>query len=228
MRMAGYVGCGLTVLTLGIAAACNDSTNSTTPVATSLKITAGTDSQTAVAGTALPTPLSVGVLDQNGNPLFGAPVTWTVIDNAGFVSSTVSSSDANGLATTIWTLGNLAGVDSVQASIGTGVPVTFIATVKAGAFASLNLVSGNTQSVTAGATTQPLVVRAVDQFGNAVSGVPITWTTTGGGTLSAASSTTDASGQAQVTLTTNGTAGAYTVVASSGTATPVTFNGAGT
>jgi hypothetical protein len=72
------------------------------------------------------------------------------------------------------------------------------------------------------------VIKVVDQFGNPVTGAPITWAMTGGGTLSATSGTTDATGQAQVTLTTSSTAGPFTVTASSGTLTAVTFNGTGT
>jgi uncharacterized protein YhjY with autotransporter beta-barrel domain len=66
---------------------------------------------------------------------------------------------------------------------------------------TLALVSGNNQSVINGnAAPQPLVVRAADD-GDPKSGVPITWTATGGATLSASSTTTDSSGETQITVT---------------------------
>ena len=63
----------------------------------------------------------------------------------------------------------------------------------------------------------------VDQFGNPISGTTVTWAVTGGGTLSATTSTTDATGSTQVTLTTTAAPGSYTVTATAGTLTPVTF-----
>ena len=70
-----------------------------------------------------------------------------------------------------------------------------------------------------------MVVLVVDQFGNPVANATVSWATTGGGNLSAASTTTDATGHTQVTLTTTSTTGAFSVTASSGTATAVTFTG---
>ena len=103
----------------------------------------------------------------------------------GTLSAASNTTDANGNATVNLTLGNTAGVDSVRASLANGASVILTATATSGAFTNLVMVSGDAQSVTAGATTQAFVIRAVDQFGNSVTGVPITWATTGGGTLSA-------------------------------------------
>ncbi len=209
--------------------ACSDnSTNEVLATPTTISITASSNGQTGVVGTALASPLSVSVLNQLGLPISGAPVAWTVVGSRGTLSSPTSTSDANGLATVNFTLGNTAGTDSVIAVIPNGASVTLTATGTAASFSSLVLFSGDSQTVAAGTVTQPLMVLAIDQFGNAVGGVPITWATTGGGVLSATSSTTDASGMARVTLTTNSTAGPYTVTASSGTATPIVFHGSGT
>jgi adhesin/invasin len=216
------------VASLILLGACGDKdvVNVIPRVATSLTVSTASQGQTGVAGAALATPISVRVLDQNGNAMSGVTVSWAAGTNSGSVASASSVSDANGDATVVWTLGNTAGANTLTASLANGATATINATGTAGVFATLSIVSGDAQSVTAGAVTQAMVVKAVDANGNVVAGVPIAWTTTGGGTLSAATGTTDANGLAQVTLTTSGTAGAYTVVGTSGTQT-VTFNGSG-
>ena len=221
----------IAVLALAALAACgsdDDVTNVVTPTPTSISVTTSTNNQTGTVGTALATPLSVKVVDQNGNAVSGATVSWAVGTGGGTLGSATSTTDANGIATMTWTLPNTAGAYTVTASIANGQSVTLNATATAATAATLSIVSGNNQSVGKGTATQALVVKVVDQFGNPVSGAPITWATTGGGTLSATTGTTGANGQAQVTLTTSSTAGPFTVTASSGTLTAVVFNGTGT
>ncbi len=221
----------MAILALAALAACGGSddklTSAVGPTPTSLSITTGTN-QSGTAGSALASPLSVRVVDENGNGASGATVSWTVGTGGGTLGGATSTTDPNGIATMTWTLPTTAGRYTVTASIANGQSVTFNATATAATATSLVLVSGNNQSVAHGTATQAFVVKAVDASGKPVAGVPITWATTGGGTLSATSGTTDANGQAQVTLTTSSTAGAFTVTASSGTLTPVVFNGAGT
>ena len=221
----------IAILALAALAACggdDEGTNVVTQTPTSLSITTGTNNQTGVVGAALATPLSVKVVDQNGAAVAGATVTWTVSTGGGTLSKATSTTDASGIATTTWTLPNAAGAYTVAAAIANGQSVTFNATATASTATTLSIVSGNNQSVAKGTVTQALVIKAVDQFGNPVTGVPITWATTGGGTLSATTGTTGATGQAQVTLTTSSTAGPFTVTASSGTLTAIVFNGSGT
>lgn len=216
------------IASLALLGACGDKdvTNVVPPVATSLTVSQASQGQTGTAGSALATPITVRVHDQNGNAMAGVTVTWTVGTGSGSVESATSVSDANGDATVAWTLGTTAGAQTLTASLAGGATATVNATANAGEFATLSIVSGDAQNVTAGAATEAMVIRAVDANGNPVAGVPIAWTTTGGGTLSVETGTTDASGQASVTLTTSETAGAYTVVGTSGTQT-VTFNGNG-
>jgi hypothetical protein len=78
---------------------------------------------------------------------------------------------------------------------------------------SMEEVSGNNQTVAAGGSVSaPLVVRTVDQNGTPRSGMIIEWTLTSGeGTLSAPSSVTNSSGQAQVVYTSGGSAGEASV-----------------
>ena len=80
----------------------------------------------------------------------------------------------------------------------------------------LVIVSGSGQSGDVNAALpQPIVVQALDGANKSVSGVPITWTVTGGGSLSATSNTTDKDGNASVTWTLSPTAGAQIVTATS-------------
>jgi adhesin/invasin len=214
---------------LALLGACGDkvNVNVVSPfVATSLTVVSGSG-QTGTAGAALADPIVVRVLDQNGFALPNAVVTWTPAANSGSVSSVTSTSDINGDASITWTLGTAAGSDTLVASLANGATATITADAVAGAFNNLTLVSGDNQTVAAGAATQPMIVRAVDANGNPVAGALVTWASTGGGTLSATSTTTDATGSAQVTLTTSANPGAYTVTASSGAAPSITFNGSG-
>ena len=75
----------------------------------------------------------------------------------------------------------------------------------------LEVVSGDGQSAQVGnALANPLVVQVNDQNGDAFAGATVSFTTTGG-TLSTASATTGANGQASTSLTLPNTAGEYTV-----------------
>ncbi len=74
--------------------------------------------------------------------------------------------------------------------------------------------SGQTGEVST-ALPQPIVVQALDGANKSVSGVTIAWTVTGGGNVSAASSTTDKDGNASVTWTLSPTAGTQIVTATS-------------
>ena len=88
---------------------------------------------------------------------------------------------------------------------------------------ALEVVSGDGQSAQVGnALANPLVVQVNDQNGDAFAGATVSFTTTGG-TLSTASATTGANGQASTSLTLPNTAGEYTVTASVTGLTDVTF-----
>jgi adhesin/invasin len=194
------------------------------PIASNLSVAATSQGQTGIAGAALANPVIVRVFDQAGRPLAGALVNWTVFGIGGSVPQASSITDLNGDASIIWTLGNTAGADTLRASLLNGASALITATGTNGAFAALAMVSGDAQTVIAGATTAPFVVKAVDANGNAVAGQTITWVFTGGGTVSNLSSVTDANGMAQIAFVTSITPGPWTVVATSGTAS-ATFTG---
>ena len=66
-----------------------------------------------------------------------------------------------------------------------------------------------------GRTGAPLVVQVLDGANRPVSGVPLTWTVTGGGTVTPPTSTTDNDGKATVTWTLSTAAGVQVVTVTS-------------
>jgi hypothetical protein len=113
----------------------------------------------------------------------------------------------------------------VQANATSEVAFTVVCTPPT-ASSRIEKVSGDPQSGQVGTTlTAPLVVRVTDGAGAAVAGVVITWSVTGGGSVSAATTPTGTDGQASVTRTLGGTAGEQkTVATADGLAgSPVTF-----
>ncbi|MGD8727587.1 MAG: hypothetical protein PVH40_08075, partial [Gemmatimonadales bacterium] len=213
--------------------------------ATDLAIVSGND-QTGPVATALSDSLVVLATDIDGQPVANTTITWFVTLNDGTVSPTTSVTDANGLAATEWTLGSLAGANEVFAGLPGITPpsspdsvglapqaegVTFAATGEPGPAAVLELVSGDAQSDTVGATLPlPIVVRVTDLFGNPVQDVTVDFTTADGGTLVPASTTTDVDGLAQSVWTLGLEAGTQSATATStGLAgSPVTFSATAT
>lgn len=88
--------------------------------------------QSSLAGATLVTPLTVVVTDANGTPVSGAQVNWLIASGGGSVSPTTSTTDANGRASTIFTLGSTVGTQTVSAATANAsTGVTFSATAAA-------------------------------------------------------------------------------------------------
>ena len=189
------------------------------------------DSQEGPASTQLAAPFVVSVLDQDDSPLSGVAVTFSVTEGGGLLSSTTdtnpctvepstssttATTDANGQAATRLTLGSDAGTNTVSATVAGLEPVTFTATAAEQAMPhSLTKVCGEDQEGTADILLdEPFVVLVSDEDGAAIAGVVVSFSVTaGGGTLSAATATTDANGRAATRLTLGSDAGTNTVSA---------------
>ena len=89
--------------------------------------------QQATGGESLANPLVVAAIDANGTPMPGVPVTFTVTQGNGELSTTTATTDANGRAETTFTLGSDPGTHSVRVSGAGESPVTFIAVATAAA-----------------------------------------------------------------------------------------------
>ena len=180
--------------------------------------------QQGPAGTVLANPFLVLVLDQYGNPLAGATVTFAVTAGDGTLSVTTAATDADGRASTTLTLGPQPGTNTVEATVDRLTPVIFTATGRAIA-STLDKLSGDEQQGPAGtALSEPFVVEVRDQSGAAHAGAAVIFSVTaGGGTLSARTVATDAEGRAATTLTLGREPGTNTVRARVPGLEPVTF-----
>ena len=168
--------------------------------------------QVAPPGTTLPEPLVVQVVDEDGNPVIGATVNWVETGGDGTLDPTSGSTDANGQASTTWTLGPTTGLNTALAISGVG-QVQFTATAAAGTPSVIRIDSGNGQSGQAGTELDAqLVVQVLDDADTPVSGVEVSWSVeSGGGSLSPASGQTDAQGRTATTWTLGPTTGTQQV-----------------
>jgi Bacterial Ig-like domain (group 3)/Bacterial Ig domain len=197
---------------------------------TSLVYVSG-DGQSAPAGFQLPDSLLVRLVDDNGNGVGGKAVSWVIPPGAGgSVAPLNATTNANGYASTRWTLSPSAGPNLLNA-VFSGVPsVPFTATGTADAPTNIVLNGGDNQSGAVGSTLPvPLSVKVTDGI-NPVANVTVTWTATGGGSVSAPTSSTNASGIAQVNRTLGLVPGSYgTTAAVDGlSGSPVTFTSTAT
>ncbi len=170
-----------------------------------------------------PTAITLVVVDQNGLPVPNVSVRWAVVSGGGFTDVASSVSTPAGTATAQWTLDTIAKLDSLYASLPSGLTVLATAIAKHDAAATATKVSGDSQTIAAGATAAPFILKVADRYGNGISGVVVAWSVAGGGTLSVITTTTDANGVAQTALTTAATPGAYRVIATLGVMPAITF-----
>ncbi|MEQ1691707.1 MAG: Ig-like domain-containing protein [Gemmatimonas sp.] len=135
-----------------------------TPAA--IRLQAG-NGQTAAVGATLAIPLSVVVTDASGKVVSGARVDWDVGVGAGTTAPTSSTSNSDGVASTIWTLGTVAGTLRVSAQVGGLTPVVFTATALPGA-AAFVITTPDRAYLGLGDTIR-IRATARDQYGNDVS-----------------------------------------------------------
>lgn len=178
-----------------------------------------TDAQRATVSTTLPRRLRVQVRSAAG-PRAGVTVFWSA--SAGVVSEQ-SVTDANGYAETAWLLPTMAANGYSAYAMVPGFSqrvVSFSATATAGPIVRLTNVNGAERIVAArSASVPPLVVGALDAFGNRVTGAPVVWSVVNGPVTlkSGTTSLTDYLGFAEAVIATQGVEGAAVVRASAGT-----------
>lgn len=176
------------------------------------------DAQTGTVATALASPIRVAAT-RNGQAAAGVTVTWSTSGTGASVSPSTSVTNAQGLASTTWTLAQNAGPKNATATVtgATGSPVLFTATATAGAAATIALAGGNAQSGTVNTPlTTPLGVRVSDQYGNPVTGTSVAWTVlAGGGTMAAATTLSNSFGIASGSWTLGNAIGAQSAQAAS-------------
>ena len=89
------------------------------------------DDQSGTPGNALANPFVVEVQDEDGEPLTGHSVTFSVTAGGGSLSETSATADEDGRAETTLTLGSERGVNSVEASVSGVDPVVFSTSIDA-------------------------------------------------------------------------------------------------
>lgn len=195
-----------------------------------LEIVAG-QNQTAPAGTELPVPIEVRVLDADGQAVAGQVINFKVVAGGGSVFAGTAISNASGIAKERWTVGTTVSeqrlearaVDPVNgAALVLGV---FNATVTPAAPSAIAVAAGTGQTgVVATPLTDSIAARVVDQFGNGVPAVSVAWTAANGGSVTPATSMTGADGVARTGWTLGQIAGSQSASASvAGVATGSTF-----
>lgn len=143
-----------------------------------LTIVSGADQQ-PLAGTE-GDPLVVR-FTRNGVPVQGVTVQWTVTSGDATVAPATSTTDGQGLASTVPGFGDDGGSVVIQASAGNAQPQQFSFTVSGGSGPPpeglvLTMVSGDDQRGAPGSRAeQPLVVQVSDGDGEPLAGVLVNW-----------------------------------------------------
>ena len=198
--------------------------------ATLLAIVSG-DGQSATVGQALAEAVVVRADDAGGAAVAGVSLAFVASSGGGTVGASTVATDAQGLASTTWTLGTTAGLQQVDVSVsGSASPTIQIsATGLAAAAAALVQSSGDLQ---VGAIdlplSEPIVVQLQDEFGNGVAGGEVTFVVTeGGGAANPATVPTGQDGTAQTTWTMGPTVGPAALTATVTGFPPVAFTATG-
>jgi uncharacterized protein (TIGR03437 family) len=178
-----------------------------------IKILSG-DQQSVNPGMLAPLPLVAEVTDLGGNPVETGTVSWSITPSTAKLSNVSATPIGNGQVSARVTAGGGGPILVTAKLANTNSQVTFTITVNV-VITDLQAISGNNQIANVGAAfADPLIVE-VNNAGQPVAGITVSFAlTSGAATLSGSTATTDANGQAQITVTAGDTAGAVTVTAS--------------
>lgn len=159
------------------------------PVANLVRVSP--EPQQATVNTNAPSAPSVRAQDVFGNPISGVAVTFSIATGGGTIEGPQQVTDANGIATALsWKLSTTSGQQFAMATAAGASQAMFTVTALAGPAVDMLKVGGDNQSGVSGlAVNIPPGVRIIDEFGNNVGNVPVTFTpgpnsgTITGGTL---------------------------------------------
>ena len=183
------------------------------------------DSQVGVPGQTLE-PFVVELRDPDGNPMVGVFVVF--LHDDGSLNTVLATTDSNGRAETILTLGSDIGTTTVTVQVQ-GVSVAFEARVISPP-EEIRIIAGDNQTGPAGGSLgRPFVVEVRDENRAPMPGITVRFTVTaGGGSLNLETTRTNANGRAWSLLTLGIRPGTNTVTASViGLAETVTFTALG-
>ncbi|HWH50459.1 MAG TPA: hypothetical protein VN651_02875 [Gemmatimonadaceae bacterium] len=126
----------------------------------------------AQVGTTLLGGVTVSVTDARGRPVQGASVAFAVTAGNGVVSPRVATTDANGQATSNWTIGTVVGANELTALVsGVSSTVVFEATGTPGPVTTISITPPSLRLLS---TVDSLRInaRSIDVFGNATTPGP--------------------------------------------------------
>ena len=200
------------------------------PLPTAIVAESGSN-QSARADSTLPLPLVARVTAGDGQGVAGLWVRFAETSGGGSVSADSVLTDATGRAAVQYTMARSFVPHVITASTARLTPTAaFNATLVFEPAATLEIVTGNGQTATAGsAVTVAPQVRVLDADGLSVPGVAVTFSVTGGaGIVAGGTPVTDNGGLAAVSSWTLGTtAGSNTLQATVSGLPPVTFTATG-
>jgi hypothetical protein len=182
--------------------------------AVGIAVTSG-NNQSGNAGQRAALPLIATLSDFCGNVVVGTAVTWQVTQGSATVQNTSTTSNVVGQVSNVLTFGQTPGQVTVKATITGGASVTFTLTNSI-VVSAVTPVSGSGQTATVTqAFANPLVVAVTDSNHNPIAGVTVSFTVTSGAAgLNPTSAPTNASGQAQTSVTAGANPGTVVVTAS--------------
>ena len=173
------------------------------------------DDQKGTVGQSLGDSLVVKVTDSGDRPVADVEVTFVPPAGGEVAPNATVRTGSNGEAAVHYTLSTTAGEQLIQASASAIVPTSssgtmFKAIAQSDIAEALIAAGGDGQSGQVSTVlADSLAVRAVDHFGNGVSGIEVIWQATGGGSVSPRSVTTGADGRAATQRTLGDRPGAY-------------------
>jgi hypothetical protein len=172
------------------------------------------DGQVGLIDETLPDPLVVQVLDDEGRPLEGITVQWSVA-GGGSVSESSVVTNVDGRASAVRTLGGVAGEQTTTATVEDLSPVVFTSTAEAGAVPQLLVASQPSATAVSGQVfAQQPIIQLEDGTGQpGGAGVQVSASVEGATLGGITTAESDASGVARFTnLELTGPDGGYTIL----------------
>ncbi len=179
-----------------------------------LSVSAG-NGQTGGVNTTLPIALKVrSVNPYSSIPYSGVSVTFSDANRGGVFNPPTATTDANGYATTSYTLPGTVGTYTITASAPGNSPATFTENAVSGTMTAVVIKSGYNQAAPLlSPFPSPVVAKARDANGNGIPGISVNFTSNAGGTFSANPVVTNSSGLASVNFTTGTKGGNIQILA---------------
>lgn len=175
--------------------ACSGGDGTSPPKPTAVQAASGSGAS-ATVGTALSSAPTFTVTDASGNALANIAVSIAVTSGGGTLVGAPTKTAGGPTSVGTWTLGTTAGANTLTVTVSGLTPLVITVTGTAAAAAKVVVSTGNSQTGKAGdVLVTPLAAAVQDQYGNGVANQSVAFAVTaGGGSVTPATLTTNASG----------------------------------